>query len=314
MKMVDFRKGVIPYYLAIEFLSPHTVLQKKQAIQRFVDFMLEHEASEIRPELILKYRSELKKGYKPSTINQYLKILKTLFSWMLENGYWQGGNPVKDSFLIREKPQEYTCVLTHEDLMRIEAATPDMRVGRNLEAFYRRKAEVLLLVTSAVRCNELIHIRPCDMNWVDDTIRIVEAKGGKPRTVLFHPIAQRAVEDYMDNVRHPNATDDDPLFVMFDEDDKQKFHPMPKRTVEHDIKAYIKQTTGRNDIFPHALRHTSARYMVSSGMPLPEIQALLGHSSVKMTEHYAKLLSPDTTPIRSADGVFDKIYKGNPVL
>lgn len=311
MKMADFRKSIMEYYLAIEFLSPHTIEQKKQAIQRFVMFMLKHENAEITPELILKYRSSLKDTYKTSTLNQYLKILRTAFAWMLENGYWQGGNPIKESFFLHQKPQEYTCVLTHEDLKRIEAATPGGRTGRNLEAFYRRKAEVLLLVTSAVRCNELIHIRPCDMNWVEDTIRVVEAKGGKSRTVLFHPVAQKAIEEYMDNFRHPNATDDDPLFIMSND---MNFHPMPKRTVEHDIKAYISQTTGRNDIFPHALRHTSARYMVSAGMPLSEIQVLLGHSSVKMTEHYAQLLSPDITPIRSADGVFDHIYKGHPAL
>ncbi len=54
---------------------------------------------------------------------------------------------------------------------------------------------------------------------------------------------------------------------------------------------------GIEDFRIHDLRHTCAAWLVSDGVPLPEVRDLLGHSTVKVTERYAHL-SPDN--VRSA--------------
>ena len=56
------------------------------------------------------------------------------------------------------------------------------------------------------------------------------------------------------------------------------------------------------DFHPHDLRHTCAAWLVSAGVPLPEVRDLLGHRSVQMTERYAHL-APDN--VRAAVAVLD---------
>ncbi len=50
------------------------------------------------------------------------------------------------------------------------------------------------------------------------------------------------------------------------------------------------------------MRHTTAAWLVSSGVPLPEMRDLLGHTTVTMTEKYAHL-APDN--VRAAVAILD---------
>ena len=60
---------------------------------------------------------------------------------------------------------------------------------------------------------------------------------------------------------------------------------------------------GIEDFRPHDLRHTCAAWLVSAGVPLPEVRDLLGHHTVQMTERYAHL-APEN--IRVAVSVLEK--------
>ncbi|MEZ5594080.1 MAG: tyrosine-type recombinase/integrase [Gammaproteobacteria bacterium] len=53
--------------------------------------------------------------------------------------------------------------------------------------------------------------------------------------------------------------------------------------------AHAKAQTNRQGWYFHNLRHTCAAWLVSAGVPLPEVRDLLGHATVKMTERYAHL-------------------------
>ncbi len=59
---------------------------------------------------------------------------------------------------------------------------------------------------------------------------------------------------------------------------------------------------GIQDFHPHDLRHTCAAWLVTAGVPLPEVRDLLGHSTIQMTERYAHL-APEN--VRAAVGVLD---------
>jgi integrase len=48
-------------------------------------------------------------------------------------------------------------------------------------------------------------------------------------------------------------------------------------------------TAGIEDFHIHDLRHTCAAWLVTAGVPLPEVRDLLGHGSITMTERYAHL-------------------------
>jgi site-specific recombinase XerD len=72
--------------------------------------------------------------------------------------------------------------------------------------------------------------------------------------------------------------------------------------------------TGREDITPHSLRHTCASMLVSSGMNPKELQMLLGHSSLDMTQRYAQMLKPQTEIAAETRKVFEGILEMTPGL
>lgn len=296
----DFERGAERYFRSCKFLSDNTVSQKKLVYSYLKEFLQGKEDEPITVETMMDFRNSLS-DFKATTINKYMSQLRSMFSWMEETGYWNGANPVRQTLKVRSPEHQIKKVLNDTDLFRIshmnEIAPSQDRVT------LRRKAVVMILLTSAIRESELIAIRPVDLDWERGTIYIAKGKGDKDRTVLFSEPAQAAVMAYMDLSRPKEATDTDPLFIS---SDRFGIVSICRKTVMRDVKEFIKQLTGRTDISPHCLRHTSARQMISAGVPIAEIQALLGHASTTMTEHYAKLLAPDVAPIKSAAEVFNK--------
>jgi len=76
-------------------------------------------------------------------------------------------------------------------------------------------------------------------------------------------------------------------------------------------KRYIRSATGFEDARSHACRHAFASLNLTHGVPMAEIQAMLGHSSIMTTEHYAALLRP-TAPTASGNKVFNDIFSAKP--
>ena len=153
----------------------------------------------------------------------------------------------------------------------------------------------LLCLSSGLRLAELLALMPEDLDWVGEKAVVQHGKGDKRRLVPFHPIAQEAVRKYLksDQDRVPGL----PIFLS------KGGRPMSDRTAEYGIGSYLEAVTGRTDISPHGLRHSAASWWVSCGVPMREIQVLLGHASIRTTERYAALVAPDIAPIRSANAV-----------
>lgn len=86
------------------------------------------------------------------------------------------------------------------------------------------------------------------------------------------------------------------------------FKLLNRRTAQKNIAAYVEAMTGRKDISPHALRHSAASWLVSCGVPMREVQTLLGHAKMETTERYASLVAPDTAPIKSANAVMSAAF------
>jgi site-specific recombinase XerD len=78
--------------------------------------------------------------------------------------------------------------------------------------------------------------------------------------------------------------------------------------VHHGFSSLCKRV-GIEDFRIHDLRHTCASWLVSAGIPLREVQELLGHGSIQMTERYAHL-SPEN--LKSAMTVLERITAQSP--
>jgi len=73
---------------------------------------------------------------------------------------------------------------------------------------------------------------------------------------------------------------------------------VPIATVQQVMRAAVKESGVTKKITVHSLRHSYATHLLEAGVGLRMIQLWMGHSSIKMTAHYAQM----TTQIKDASG------------
>jgi integrase/recombinase XerD len=135
---------------------------------------------------------------------------------------------------------------------------------------------IRVLWRTGVRVNELVNIRPGDIEWNNQVINVTKAKRGKQRRVLLDKDTLKMLSDY---VLALNTPEDRPIFNL------------TTRQIENIVKKYG-NTIGVN-VHPHMLRHSFAIHLVRSGMDLRRLQLLLGHSSLNMTQIYLQFKDDD---------------------
>ena len=194
----------------------------------------------------------LARGVKPKSINTYLRHLKAGIreAHQLEH--------IKKIPRIRflKEPSRLPKIFSRRDLKHILAYIK--------KTDYELWRVVQFSLWTGTRRNEI-----CTLTWQDvrkDTVRII-GKGDRERWVDLLPGAMEALGPRKDVGR--------------------VFTPYHKDTISHRFKKYLNDLRIAGHF--HMLRHTSATQMLNNGIPLPVIQAILGHSNISTTQIYAKV-------------------------
>ena len=125
---------------------------------------------------------------------------------------------------------------------------------------------IRMLWRTGMRVNELLHIRPVDMEHRNNMVQIVKAKGGKQRRVPLDPGTLFELQSYIDaNAIPPEA----PIF------------PITQQWVRKLVNKYAR-LIGKN-IHPHTFRHSFAINSVRHGVDLRRLQQVMGHTNINTT-------------------------------
>jgi integrase/recombinase XerC len=154
--------------------------------------------------------------------------------------------------------------------------------GENLPwVLARDRAVLLLLYACGLRISEALNLSRRDAPLESDTLT-VQGKGGKARIVPVLPLVQQAINRYLDLCPAP-LPPDGPLFIGV------KGARLKPRMIQLLI-ARLRGALGLPDnATPHALRHSFATHLLSSGADLRSIQELLGHASLSTTQIYTEV-------------------------
>lgn len=146
----------------------------------------------------------------------------------------------------------------------------------------RDTAVLTLLYGSGLRISEALGIARNDAPvGARDMLRI-RGKGGKERAVPVLPVAQTAIQRYLDLCPY-RLEASGPLFVG------AKGGPLSARIVQLAM-ARLRGALGLPETAtPHALRHSFATHLLGRGADLREIQELLGHASLSTTQSYTEV-------------------------
>lgn len=209
-------------------------------------------------------------GISDRTLDKFRQIINVFYTWLTDEEYITK-NPCRN---IKEIKYEVT---PRRSLTRME-----LEMIRRACKTKRDLAIVDTLYSTGCRVSELVNMKISDINTEDKSIHII-GKGKKHNTCYFNTNAQLSLNEYMEERK-----DDNPyLFVT----SRRPFNKLSTKNVELIFKK-LSISTGII-VTPHIMRHTCATLSLQSGMPLPQVQKMLGHASSDTTLIYAEI-SKDT--------------------
>jgi integrase len=221
---------------------------------------------------IEKMKSELKKGlnalgkpYKPATIKHQLVLLRHLYNLARKWSIYDGKNPM-DMVQMPKLDNQVTEFLTDEELTRL------LDVLENWP-FRESAAFVKFAIYTGVRRGELFKLKWEHIDFDRSLVKLVDPKGTKTVTI---PVSQQAL-DVLSELNRSSA-------YVFPGDNGQQ------RTDFKGPWLRIRKAAGLPEGFRfHGLRHNFASYLISNGMDLSVVGALLTHKNASTTQRYAHL-------------------------
>ena len=199
------------------------------------------------------------------TIDNIRRILATFYSWLEDEDYIVK-SPVRRIHKVKTaKVIKDTYTDEALELMRDNCGT------------LRDLAIIDLLASSGMRVGEMVALNRDDINF-NERECVVFGKGSKQRLVYFDARTKIHLQNYLDS-----RTDIDPaLFVTL----RAPFQRLQIGGVEARLRELGKRLLIPK-VHPHKFRRTLATSAIDKGMPIEQVQQLLGHQKIDTTMHYA---------------------------
>jgi site-specific recombinase XerD len=214
-------------------------------------------------------------GAKAVTIDNVRRILSSFFAWLEDEDHIVK-SPVRRIHKVRScRPVKQTY--SDEDLVRL---CDYCKEPRDL-------AIVNLLASTGMRVGELVGLNCGDVD-LEHRECLVLGKGNKERVVYFDAVSKIHLKNYLASRRD----DSEALFVSLN----QPVRRLEISGVEDRLRT-IGRGLGIEHVHPHKFRRTFATRAIDKGMPIEQVQKLLGHQSVDTTLMYAMV---DQSNVRSS--------------
>lgn len=213
-------------------------------------------------------RYQLERGISDQTMNKYREYICGFWKWCCNEGYVTN-NAASGLRKIKCEKKEREA-LTQTELEYIRQAC---RCSRDL-------AMVEVLYSTGCRVSELCRLRKCDIDWNAGTVHLF-GKGRRHRTSYLNAKAEVYLKAYLDERKDECEF----LFITL-----RGAHEMSVAAVERIFRNIGKDLSEviHKPITPHIFRHTTATTALRGGMPIEDIQKLMGHENIETTLVYAR--------------------------
>ena len=251
---------------SIEGCSKRTIQYYKVTIENFLNTVT-IPVRKITTDNLRKYLSDYQKVNNCSrvTIDNIRRNLSSFFSWLEDEDYILK-NPIRRIHKIRTATKvKETFSDEHIEIMRDNCSC------------IRDLAIIDLLYSTGMRVGELIHLNRNDINF-EDRECIVYGKGNKERQVYFDAKAKLHLQKYLNSRKDDNKA----LFVSLD----FPFNRLQISGVETRLR-FLGRRLNIDRVHPHKFRRSMATKAIDKGMPIEQVQKLLGHQQIDTTMHYA---------------------------
>lgn len=200
----------------------------------------------------------------------YIRILRTLFRWMVKEGY-RDDDPMARIPNPR-LPQVYPKVIGDADIRKMI---------QEVKNSPRDLSIILMLLDTGLRASELCSLQLADAD--DDRVVVTNGKGRKARVIFLSPLTVRALKRYL-----CTRTDSDACLFR-----SQRGGSLDKNSLRLMLNRVAKRAGVESSHNPHAWRHTMATAYVRAGGDSHSLQRVMGHSTTAMAEAYVHLSGRD---------------------
>ena len=272
VKSKEYIYGLVEYlkmFLAaktIEGCSKRTIQYYRVTIEKMLTVM-NQPIRKITTENMRSYLSRYQEwnGCSKVTVDNVRRNISSFFSWLEEENYILK-SPMRRIHKIKTN-QQVKEIITDEDIERLRDSC---KCKRDL-------AMIDLLYATGIRVGELVNLNISDVDF-EARECVVFGKGGKERKVYFDAKSKLHLQAYLSS----RVDDNEALFVTLDAPhDRLKISGVEIRM----------RSLGRSNnltrIHPHKFRRTMATRAIDKGMPIEQVQKILGHSQIDTTMQYA---------------------------
>lgn len=270
-KPVETNEGLLSKFLAAKRVEGCSVktLNYYQSVLLKLFSMVPVSVLHMKTEHIRSYLSAYADRTKcsKSNLDNIRRILSSFFTWLEEESYILK-NPVRRIHKIKV---DKTVKETYSD-EAMERMRDECHCLRDL-------AIIDLLASSGMCVGELVRLNREDIDF-DNRECIVFGKGSKERPVYFDARTKIHLKNYLDS-----RTDDNPaLFVSL----LKPYNRLQISGVEIRLRS-LGRELGIPKVHPHKFRRTLATRAIDKGMPIEQVQRLLGHTQIDTTMQYAMI-------------------------
>ncbi|MDE6584609.1 MAG: tyrosine-type recombinase/integrase, partial [Anaeroplasmataceae bacterium] len=199
------------------------------------------------------------------TIDNIRRILSSFFSWLEDEDYI-----LKSPVRRIHKVKSITAIKeTYSD--------EELELMRDKCGELRDLAIIDMLASTGMRIGEMVLLNREDINFVEREC-VVFGKGSKERVVYFDARTKIHLQNYLQN----RNDDNNALFVSL----KAPCNRMTIGGIESRLRK-MGEKLQISKVHPHKFRRTLATMAIDKGMPIEQLQRLLGHQRVDTTLHYA---------------------------
>jgi integrase/recombinase XerD len=207
---------------------------------------------------------ELKKSSRV-TIDNMRRIFSSFFSWLEDEDY------------ILKSPVRRIHKVKTAKLIKDTLSDEQLETLRDNCTEIRDLAMIELLTSTGMRVGELVRINRKDVDFYERQI-VVFGKGNSEREVYFDARTKIHLKKYLE----ARTDDNKALFVSL----SNPYNRLSIGGVEMRLRTLGKRAQ-IDKVHPHKFRRTLATMAIDKGMPIEQVQKLLGHVKIDTTLHYA---------------------------
>jgi integrase/recombinase XerD len=307
LKLVQAVSGFVQYKAA-EALSPRTLESYQDHLDRWQEYIGDGEVSRVSTQQVRAFLAWLRADYKPhrltggdqplspKTIRNFWVTLSAFYRWA--SGEFGFPNPMAavPAPKFEDAPVEPFAREEIEQLLKAVEYCREAKTDHRRAFIMRRssgnrdRAIILTLLDTGLRASELCSLTIGDVDQKNGRVLVKHgalggAKGGKGRTVYLGKAARRSLWRYL--AEREDAEDlNAPLFLG-------RLNRRFNKNVLRQLIARLGERAGVAKCHPHRFRHTFAITYLRSGGDVFTLQSLLGHSTLEMVQHYARLAQID---------------------